>query len=216
MLDRKDKEWILGAVTGIVDQRLEKGLEKGFEAQKVWFAKELKIQLKTELDQGLNKLRVELTDVMRDGFSECASARQVAELSGGVGQLTGSMEQLTGYVEEVREMVAGGFAESASAKQLDDLLDVVGDGFSECASAKQMEQVESRLGRVEITTKYTAETSLTKAYFDQRTDKEVIIHKQQSTKFTALVEVLRTEKVLSTRRANVVLAMEPHPTKLKE
>lgn len=199
MLDEKDKEWILGAISGtilgtvpsIVDQRIA----EAFETQKVWYSTELKTQLKTELDLGLNKLRVELTDVMREGFFECASAQQVSEL--------------TGYVEEVRDMVADGFAECASAKQVGELLEMVGDGFAECASATQMERVEKRTEHIE-------DIMVTRSHFDQRTGEDTIFHKKQSTKFTTLVEALRQEKILSTRRANVVLALEPHPIKLNE
>lgn len=195
MLDEKDKEWILGAVSdtilGTVPGIVDRKLEKGFEAQKVWFSHELK----TQLTDGLNKLRVELTDVMREGFSECASAKQVAEL--------------TGYVEEVRDMVAEGFAECASSKQaeelivsLEDLRQMTAGGFSECASATQMQRVENSM--------------VTKDHFDRQIGEDAVIHKKQSIKFTALVEALRQEKILSTRRANVVLAFEPHPIKLNE
>ncbi|MEK7540008.1 MAG: hypothetical protein AAB558_02055 [Patescibacteria group bacterium] len=108
-----------------------------------------------------------------------------------------------------------------------ELVQAMAEGFSECASAGQMERVEERLDRLEgrmgsIEKKFAwvEDNMVTKEYLDirlgERKKKEILLHTGHTKKISLFVQKLYDKNILSGKEANVILALEPFPQKVRE
>lgn len=75
MLTKQDKKWVVDTVTTALAIQTEV-LTKVFT-----------VLIQTTINKAINDLRIELTQVIADGFAECASAKEMAEVKANIGSL---------------------------------------------------------------------------------------------------------------------------------
>lgn len=101
-----------------------------------------------------------------------------------------------------------------------ELVQAMAEGFSECASAGQMERVEGGVGSLEKKFTWVEDNMVTKEYLDnrlgERKKKEILLHKGHVNKISSFIQKLYDKNILSGKEANVILALEPFPKKVRE
>lgn len=103
-------------------------------------------------------------------------------------------------------------------KQLDDICLVMAEGFAQTASATQLNQLDARVGSIEQRLKYVEENMVTMDYLDRHLDD---LKERQSTQIqhlkigqVSLLKELKNKGIIAPKRANAIASLSPFPHKV--